>query len=71
MEIENKKAFIILGIVIVILTTITIVVGKICTKVEVEPKNLKVDKNISRKIDLIVEGSSEEANEEQINNMKE
>ena len=62
MNIDNKRALIILTIVIIILTAITIIVGKLFTKVEVEPKNMKVDNNISQKIDWIVEGDMEKLN---------
>ena len=65
MYIDNKKALIILTIVIVVLTAATIIVGRIVATVEVTPKNLDVDKDISRKIDIIVEGDSEDLNIEQ------
>lgn len=67
MNIDNKRAFIILAIVIIILIVITIIVGKFFTKVEVEPKNMEVDNNIAKKIDWIVEGDIEKLNEEETN----
>ena len=63
MYIDNKKALIILAIVIVVLTAVTIIIGRIITTIEVTPKNLEVDKDISRKIDIIVGG--EHLNEEE------
>lgn len=65
MNIDNKRALIILVIVIIILTAATIIVGKLFTTVEVEPKNMKVDNNIAQKIDWIVEGDTEKLNEEE------
>ena len=65
MYIDNKKALIILAIVIVILTAAIIIIGRIVATVEVTPKNLDLDKDISRKIDRIVDGDIEELNLEQ------
>lgn len=69
MNIDNKRALIILAIVIVILVIIVIITGKIVTGVEVEPKNLKVDNDISKKIDWIVDGKEEPIEEEEKTNI--
>lgn len=64
MNIDNKRALILLAILIVVLTTLTIIVGKIAATVHVEPKNVELENNISSKIDKIVEGDIEHLNEE-------
>lgn len=65
MNIDNKRALIILTILIVILTAITIIVGRIVVTVDVEPKKREIDNNIGRQIDFIVDGDIEGLNEEQ------
>lgn len=67
MYIDNKKALIILAIVIVILTAATIIIGRIVATVEVTPKNLEVDKDISQKIDRIVGGENLNEEESKVN----
>lgn len=67
MYIDNKKALIILAIVIVVLTAATIIIGRIVATVEVTPKNLEVDKNISQKIDKIVGGENLNEEESKVN----
>ena len=67
MYIDNKKALIILAIVIVVLTAATISIGRIVATVEVTPKNLEVDKDISQKIDRIVGGENLNEEESKVN----
>ena len=67
MYIDNKKALIILAIVIVVLTAATIIIGRIVATVEVTPKNLEVDKDISQKIDKIVGGENLNEEESKVN----
>lgn len=67
MYIDNKKALIILAIVIVVLTAATIIIGRIVATVEVTPKNLEVDKDISQKIDRIVGGENLNEEESKVN----
>jgi len=55
MIIDNKKALIILTVLIVVLTAMIIILGKILVTVHVEPKNVEIANDISRKIDFIVD----------------
>ena len=64
MYVDNKKAIIILAVVIVI-SLLVILFGKTVANVKVTSKNLKVDEHISEEIDKIVQGNTVILNEEQ------